>query len=110
MSKTNEEILPQSYYWNKAQSRLSFIAGGAFCAMACAAYVLGGSNQPDADELCAPENVACHEYVETQSFNSKAFLSGLFVLAGGVGFARSSRFYENAEKIKDNIQAPGITL
>jgi hypothetical protein len=110
MSNNNEASLPQSYHWNRAQSRLSLIGAGAFFAMAGAAYVIGGANVADVNEICAPENTACIEYVEGKNFQDKIILSGLFLVVAGVGLSISSQQLKRAEEIKEKHTAPGNNL
>lgn len=110
-TKQTTDRLPVSYHWNRSQSFLAAGCAVAFAGVAGLAYVIGDVNQPDVNALCAPDNEACHRYVEEKAQQDKIFLSGMIlVIGGGIGMSRASRFYRRAEEIKQDYEGQTFTL
>lgn len=103
--------LPQAYHWNRVQSFLAAGCAVAFAGVAGFAYIAGDAEKHDPAELCAPDNAACHRFVDEQNDKDRLFLSGLIlVVGGGMALSRASSFYRRAEAIRQEHVGASLTL
>ncbi len=108
-SQNDDKALPLSYHWNRSQSNLALVGAFMFAGLAGLAYVAGDSHKVDIDALCAPENMACHDYVEAKMEQERLAVPLLvLIIGGGMGLSRASHFYRRAEEIRQQHEGPSV--